>query len=186
MPRLLIISPHFPPDSSAGSHRVRLLAPYLPDFGWEPTVLTVDPRDYETRLDPDLSALVPESLRVIRARALPHRWTRIVRVGDLGLRAFPFLLRAARKLLRDEAFACLFVTIFPVYTALLGPLLKRKASLRFVLDYQDPWVGSWGKSSGPGLDGAPDLKSRLSRVIGEHLEPRAVRAANGGVGGDVQ
>ena len=43
MRRLLMISPHFPPDSSAGTHRVRLLAPYLEAFGWRPTVLTVAP-----------------------------------------------------------------------------------------------------------------------------------------------
>ena len=33
MRRLLMVSPHFPPDSSAGTHRVRLLAPHLPEFG---------------------------------------------------------------------------------------------------------------------------------------------------------
>ena len=45
--RVLMISPHFPPDSTAGTHRVRLLAPRLREHGWAPTVLTVDPRDYE-------------------------------------------------------------------------------------------------------------------------------------------
>ena len=52
MRRVLMISPHFPPDSTAATHRVRLLAPHLPAHGWQPTVLTVDPRDYEGRLDP--------------------------------------------------------------------------------------------------------------------------------------
>jgi hypothetical protein len=49
----------------------------------------------------------------------------------------------------------------------------------FVLDYQDPWVGSWGLSSGGGRNGAPDIKSRISRAIGARLEPIAVRAADG-------
>ena len=40
MRRVLMVSPHFPPDSSAASHRVRLLAPYLPDAGWQPTIVT--------------------------------------------------------------------------------------------------------------------------------------------------
>ena len=52
MRRVLMISPHFPPDSTAATHRVRLLAPHMAGHGWEPTVLTVDPRDYEGRLDP--------------------------------------------------------------------------------------------------------------------------------------
>ena len=41
--RALLISPHFPPDSSAATHRVRVLAPYLEEFGWRPTVLTLEP-----------------------------------------------------------------------------------------------------------------------------------------------
>ena len=71
MRRVLVVSPHFPPDTSAGTHRVRLLAPHLPAHGWEATVVTVDPRDLESRLDPGLLALVPERLRVVRSRALP-------------------------------------------------------------------------------------------------------------------
>ena len=55
MPRVLMVSPHFPPDTSAGAHRVRLLAPYLAAYGWEPTVMTVDPAAYDGRLDPDLA-----------------------------------------------------------------------------------------------------------------------------------
>ena len=36
--RVLIVSPHFPPDNGAASHRMRLLAPRLVEHGWEPTV----------------------------------------------------------------------------------------------------------------------------------------------------
>ncbi|HVB38358.1 MAG TPA: hypothetical protein VND92_07465, partial [Vicinamibacterales bacterium] len=86
--RILMISPHFPPDTSAGAHRVRLLAPHLPAFGWEPTVVTIDPRDYEGRLDPDLARLVPPGLRVVRCRAWSPRWTRAIGFGDLGLRGW--------------------------------------------------------------------------------------------------
>ena len=64
-----MISPHFPPDSSAGTHRVRLLAPHLPEYGWEPTVLTVAAEDYEGRLDHALAELVPPTLRVVRDKS---------------------------------------------------------------------------------------------------------------------
>ena len=73
MRRVLMVSPHFPPDSSAASHRVRLLAPHLEEAGWSPTVVTLEPSAYEGRLDPDLEALVPASLRVVRAPAWPAR-----------------------------------------------------------------------------------------------------------------
>ena len=80
--RVLMISPHFPPDATAAAHRVRLLAPHLPAFGWKPTVLTVDERDYEGGLDRELHSLVPPDLEVIRCRAVAAKWTRLVRIGD--------------------------------------------------------------------------------------------------------
>jgi glycosyltransferase involved in cell wall biosynthesis len=178
MRRVLMVSPHFPPDTTAATHRVRLLAPHLAAHGWDPTVVTVDPRDYEGRLDPALGELVPRSLRVVRARAWSARWTRRLGVGDLGLRAFAGLLKTCTGLLRRERFDALFVTIYPTYPALLGPVLKRRFGVPFVLDYQDPWVGAWGRDVGGGPGGRADFRSRMSRVLAQSLEPRALRAAD--------
>jgi len=176
MRRVLMISPHFPPDTSAATHRVRLLAPHLAKYGWEPTVVSVDPRDYEGRLDPDLASLVPRDLRVVRCRAWPARVTRRVGIGDLGLRAFKGLLESSARLLRSESFDVMFVTIYPTYPALLGPLMKRRFGVPFVLDYQDPWVGAWGRAVGPG--GRPDLRSRITRAVAVKLEPHVIRAVD--------
>ena len=176
--RVLIVSPHFPPDSTAGTHRVRLLAPHLAKHGWEPTVLTIDPRDYEGRLGPVLAESVPSDLRVVRARAWPAGVSRRFGLGDLGLRGFEGLLRTSSRLLAAERFDALFVTIYPTYPALLGPLLKKRFGVPFVLDYQDPWVGEWGRTAGPGPDGRPDLKSRTTRIAATWLEPFALRAAD--------
>jgi glycosyltransferase involved in cell wall biosynthesis len=178
MRHVLLISPHFPPDSTAATHRVRLLAPYLSRYGWEPTVLTCRADAYEGTLDPALPALLPASLRVVRCAALPARWTRRIGIGDLGLRSFGGLLWTANRLLRTERFDALFITIFPAWTALLGPLLVRRFGIPFVLDYQDPWVSAWGSSVGGGRGGRVDLKSRASRRLATWLEPHAVRAAS--------
>jgi glycosyltransferase involved in cell wall biosynthesis len=179
MRRLLMISPHFPPDSSAGTHRVRLLAPHLAEYGWTPTVLTVAAQDYEGRVDPELAALVPGSLDVVRTRALPFRFTRRLGIGDLGLRALPGLRRAAWRLQRERPFDAVFITIYPTYPAVLGPMFKRRFGVPFVLDYQDPWVSAWGKEVGGGDGGAVDAKSRSTRALAERLEPRVLRAADG-------
>src|SRR5919201_396527 len=177
--RLLMISPHFPPDSSAGTHRVRLLAPHLAAFGWTPTVLTVAEQDYESRLDPELQGLVPGSLDVVRTRALPTRVTRRFGVGDLGLRSLPGLRRNALRLHRTHPFDAIFITIYPTYPAVLGPMFKRRFGVPFILDYQDPWVGAWGKEVGGGDGGAVDTKSRSTRAVAERLEPRVLQAADG-------
>ena len=178
MRRVLMISPHFPPDTNAASHRVRLLAPYLREFGWEPTVVAVDPASYEGRLDHDLAKLVPEWVRVVRVPAWPAHVTRRLGIGDLGLRAFTAIRRACTELLAGQQHDALFITIYPTYPALLGPALKHRFGVPFVLDYQDPWVGAWGREVGGGPNGKPDWKSRATRALSEQLEPRVVRAAD--------
>jgi hypothetical protein len=178
MRRVLMVSPHFPPDSSAASHRVRLLAPHLAAAGWTPTVVTLEPSAYEGRLDPELGALVPPSLEVVRAAAWSPASTRWAGLGDLGLRAFTGLNRTCRTVLARQRYDALFITVYPVYPALMGPRLKADFGVPFVLDYQDPWVGAWGKSVGGGPGGAIDWKSRASRRLGVCLEPRAVGAAD--------
>jgi glycosyltransferase involved in cell wall biosynthesis len=178
MRRVLMIAPHFPPDTGAATHRVRLLAPHLAEFGWQPTVLTVDPSVNESRLDPDLAAMVPSELEVVRASAWSPRWTRKLGIGDLGLRAFTGLYREAKRILASKKYDALFITIFPTYPALLGPLLKREFGIPFVLDYIDPWVSAWGKEVGGGKNGSVDMKSRLTRSAALRLEPLAVRSAD--------
>jgi glycosyltransferase involved in cell wall biosynthesis len=177
--RVLVVSPHFPPDSSAGTHRARLLAPRLREHGWEPTVLTVDPSGYEGALDPALAGSVPSDLRVVRVRPWPARLTRRVGIGDLGLRALRPLAREASALVSREHFDAVFITIYPTYPALLGPILKRRFGVPFVLDYQDPWVGEWGRTVGGGANGAADARSRASRWLAMRCEPIALRAADG-------
>jgi glycosyltransferase involved in cell wall biosynthesis len=176
--RVLMITPHFPPDSGAATHRVRLLAPYLREFGWVPTVLTVEESASEGRRDSDLEAMVPKDLRIVRAPAWSASWTRKLGIGDLGLRAFTGLRREASRLLSTEKFDALFITIFPSYPALLGPMLKARFHVPFVMDYQDPWVSAWGNEVGGGKDGSVDLRSRVTRMAAFRLEPIAVRAAD--------
>ena len=179
MRRVLMVSPHFPPDNNAGTHRTRLLAPYLERYGWQPTVVTIDSRDYEGRIDPSLLELVPPSLRVVRCRAWSPAWTRAIGIGDLGLRALMGLHRLCGRLMTRERFDALFITIYPTYPALLGPWLKRRFGVPFVLDYQDPWVGAWGDTVGGGPGNRVDFKSRATRRLASWLEPRVISAADG-------
>jgi hypothetical protein len=176
--RLLLVSPHFPPDATAGTHRARLLAKHLPAAGWETTVVTVDPRDYEGAIDPELLQLVPSDLELIRVRALPARATRPMGIGDLGLRAYAGLHFACRRQLVRRHYDALLITIYPTYPALIGRRLKEEFGIPFVLDYQDPWVGAWGATVGAGPNGTPDWKSRATRRVAGWLEPRVVAAAD--------
>jgi glycosyltransferase involved in cell wall biosynthesis len=176
--RVLMVSPHYPPDNAAGAHRTRVLAPYLEQFGWKPTVLTLDRSAYEGELDDELAAMSSGRVDVIRATATSARQTRRFGVGDLGLRSIAGLNAAARGELERRRYDALYLTTYPVYPALLGPRLQRRFAIPFVLDIQDPWVGAWGDTVGGGPNGEPDLKSRLTRMALASIERRVVPKAD--------
>ena len=44
MKNILVVSYHFPPSLAAGAVRPSKFVRYFPEFGWEPTVLTIDPK----------------------------------------------------------------------------------------------------------------------------------------------
>jgi hypothetical protein len=164
--RVLIVSPHFPPDGSAGAHRARVVAPYLAAYGWRPVVLTVAPASYEGTLDAELAETLAGRVEVIRVPAWRPATTRRVGLGDLGLRAFVPLYRAARTMTADAV----YLTTYPIYPAAFGPRLKRRLGAPLIVDLQDPWVGEWGSTVGGGLNGRPDWKSRVSRSLAVRLE----------------
>ncbi|NNE34705.1 MAG: glycosyltransferase family 4 protein [Rhodothermales bacterium] len=70
MKRLLFVSYYFPPSGGPGVQRTLKFTKYLPDNGWAPTVLTVDPQyaSYPD-LDETLAADVADDLAVIRTRS---------------------------------------------------------------------------------------------------------------------
>lgn len=143
-----MIAFHFPPFSgSSGVQRTLRFCQYLPDFGWEPVVLTADPVAYETQSH-DLVSSLPEDLRVYRAfardtarhlavrgryldaMALPDRWVSWI------LGALPLGLRLIRQYRPDVIWST-----YPIATAhLVGCALKRLGRLPWVADFRDPMV----------------------------------------------
>ena len=69
MKRVLIVTYHFPPNAEVGSRRPLALANYLPDFGWEPTVLTVRKPD-QVAVDPRTLEELRPGVRVVRSFSL--------------------------------------------------------------------------------------------------------------------
>lgn len=146
MPRVLMIAYHFPPVAgSSGMQRTLRFAQHLPEFGWEPLVLTIDPRAYE-RTSSDLMGDIPEGTVVRRAfgldtarhlsiggrffrwMALPDRWV----TWRLG--AVPEGMRMIEEFRPDVLWST-----YPIATAhLIGSILHRKSGLPWVADFRDP------------------------------------------------
>lgn len=170
MKRLALVSGHFPPSNLVGAQRARLWSRYLPEFGWEPIVVTGDPARYEERPDPDLDRLVAPGLRVIHAPTWPTRPVRIV--GDLGVRAFWGCYRVLSGLAARQEIDFVLVTIPSNFLAPVGRLVHARHGLPFGIDYQDPWVNRW-----PGVD-RPFTRAWASYTLSKLLEPIAVRGAS--------
>jgi glycosyltransferase involved in cell wall biosynthesis len=146
--RVLMVAYHFPPmNVSSGIQRTLRFAQYLPEFNWEPLVLTAHPRAYS---GVSLSSLaeVPPHLQVRRAfaldtarhlslrgvypqwLALPDRW------WSWWLGAVPAGLSLIRRLRPDVLWST-----YPIATAhLVAYTLHRLTGIRWVADFRDPMV----------------------------------------------
>lgn len=67
MKKVLIVSYYFPPSGGPGVQRVLKFVKYLPEFGWQPVVLTVDNGDFPAR-DESLLREIPASVTVYRTK----------------------------------------------------------------------------------------------------------------------
>jgi len=144
--RVLMVAYHFPPmNVSSGIQRTLRFAQYLPELGWEPTILTAHPRAYSGVSDAGM-AEVPAGLDVRRvfaldtgkhfawrarypqALAIPDRW------WSWWLGAVPAGLTLIRKFKPDVLW-----TTYPIATAhLIGYTLHRLTGIPWVADFRDP------------------------------------------------
>jgi hypothetical protein len=67
MKKVLIVTYYFPPSGGPGVQRVLKFVKYLPEFGWQPVVLTVRDADYPAR-DESLLAEIPQHATVYRTK----------------------------------------------------------------------------------------------------------------------
>jgi hypothetical protein len=144
--RLLMIAYHFPPlRGSSGIQRTLRFARHLPEFGWEPIVLTAHPRAYESVGD-DLMADVPAGVHVCRAFALdtsrhlaigsryPGMLARPDRFISWWLGAVPAGLALARRFAPSAIWST-----YPIATAhVIGHTLQHRTHLPWVADFRDP------------------------------------------------
>jgi hypothetical protein len=144
--RVLMVAYHFPPASgTSGVQRALRFASYLPDFGWEPIVLTATPGVYEHH-NLDLLDEVPGQMRVIRAPALdtkrhlaiggryPEFLARPDRWQSWWLGAVPAGLKAIRSFRPSVIWST-----YPIATAhRIGCTLARLSGVPLVADFRDP------------------------------------------------
>ena len=81
---VLVVTFDFPPSAEVGAYACSQLTRYLPEYGWEPVVLTVEGRYHLNRNDAEGARAFPGP--IIRTAALPHPldvWARLRRAGPM-------------------------------------------------------------------------------------------------------
>lgn len=144
--RVLMIAFHYPPMlGSSGIQRTLKFSQYLPEFDWEPIVLTAHPRAYSSTSNHQIGE-ISDQLAVYRAfaldtskhlsfmghypglLALPDRWV------SWGIGAIPMGLHLIRKYRPNVIWST-----YPVATAhLIGLSLCRLTGIPWVADLRDP------------------------------------------------
>jgi hypothetical protein len=172
--RVIIIGADFTPSSMPPALRIRFFAQHLPEFGWEPIIITTDPRFYEWPVDQENTRLLPERLKVIRTSALSTRLTRKLGFGDIGLRTMWHHWRVLSKLCRKGLVDLVFIPVPPSMPMVLGRLAKILFRVPYVIDYIDPWITRYywtvPKSQRP-------RKWFLAYALSRLLEPIAIKQA---------
>lgn len=156
MPRVLIITYYFPPWGMGGVQRVLKFAKYLPEHGWEVTVIAPLAAGYHNQ-DPTLLGDLPESVNVERVgyadKAMSLASNAIGRIGpiisalryissfrDLPDRHRSFTaqaVRRARELMKEKPHDLLLTSSPPPSVHLAGLSLCR--NLPWIADFRDPW-----------------------------------------------
>jgi len=174
MKRVLIISPHFPPVNAPDMHRVRMSLPAFVAAGWDVTVLTVADPTPDGPVEAELAATIPAQVRIVRAHCCSRRWTRWLGVGNVALRALPFLFLAGTRLLAGRRFDVVYFSTTMFVVLPLGRIWKFLHGVPYVIDLQDPWVTDY--YARPGAPRPPGgWKYGLVRKTGLLLEGWTLR-----------
>lgn len=135
---VLIIAPDFTPSSYPPALRARFFAQHLKEFGWDPIVLTTDPKNYEWSVDPENEKLLDPSVEVIRTGAWSIKWTRKLGFGDLSIRTLWPHWRALSCICRQRPVDLILISVPPNWPIVLGRLAHMRFGIPYILDYNDP------------------------------------------------
>lgn len=167
--KVLIITYYFPPRPGVASLRLRGLAKYLPEFGWEPVILTaalpeVPDKQFQVIQTPypgDVSALLKKKLHLQTDKGFQEQVgiplairggrkslttsiitfiKEIVVYPDEQKNWFPFAVETGEKIMKENNFKAIISSSGPVTSHLIAKELKRRFNVSWVADLRDLWT----------------------------------------------
>jgi len=148
MKKVLFIYYHFPP--MMGDWRGLGFAKFLPEFGWQPIVISAD-ENVNYKKDYSLLREVPDEIEVHRVghRETSKEWIYVRKKLRLNY-VFPDeykswylpVLKEARRILRKEKIELIFTSSSPFTTAFIGMKLKKEFNIPWIAEFRDTWSGN--------------------------------------------
>ena len=154
--KVFIVSFFFPPLGGGGVQRMLKFAKYLPDFGWQPVVLTVKNWQYYAfdsselkyihypvyRVAPLNWQIIYEWLYKFRLDFVAHflkKKETIYLFPDRMIGWLPCAYFYAKKIIKQHKPDLIYTTSPPNTSHLLGYLLKLNTNLPWIADFRDEW-----------------------------------------------
>lgn len=161
---VLIISYTFPPTGGAGVQRISKFVKYLPQFGWDPIVLTPSNPSVPLK-DDSLLKDIPYNTKIYKSRTLEPSYdtklslnlrsetcitsklktalksfARNVLLPDPQILWWPGLTLSILSTIFKEKIDCIFATS-PPFSALIPPVIIGKMfNIPVVIDFRDEWA----------------------------------------------
>lgn len=162
MKPVLLIAYFFPPETDAGVHRSIRFAKLLPEFGYQPIVLTVDADELKARgarIDQDLLKQLPENLEIIRVpsqfdfarqnrlmQKRIFRFTWYFQYSKWRESAEGWIKNAyhfAKKAIEKHKIKIVYTSVAPLASMDLALRLKRELGVKWVADMRDPFTDAY-------------------------------------------
>lgn len=163
MKKVLIVTYVFPPVGGAGVQRTLKWTKYLPEFGWEPFVLTCSNPSVPV-FDEALEREIPKDLHIYRTRTFepPYKVKRVawgkaetsrggllqaakkvaqrILIPDPQIGWWPTAYRKARQVIRNEEIDAVVTSAPPFSTHILGKRLRKRTGVPWLADFRDEWA----------------------------------------------
>jgi glycosyltransferase involved in cell wall biosynthesis len=165
----LIITYYWPPAGGPGVQRVLKFVKYLPQFGWEPVVLTVANGEYPA-IDHSLEKDIPEGIKVYKTKTIePFSIFKFFKkekniptyiLNEHGNKIFKLIrfylfpidarqlwcriaVRKGLEIIKEDKPILIFTSSPPHSINKIGLALKLKTGLPWVADFRDPWTNAF-------------------------------------------
>lgn len=157
MRKVLFIAYYFPPMGLSGVQRPLKFAKYLPDFGWEPIILTTSDSSFyafDKSLEEELDSLNLSIYRtnsksnVRKEQNLPPYFIQksgryvksFINMPDSKSYWRKPALKLAKSIITKHKIEAIYATAPPYTNFLIGRDLSNKYNIPLTIDYRDSWV----------------------------------------------